>query len=217
MSLSFILPRILIAYNAILVCFVPKKLRAFLLPSWLCPNYYTNAEPPIAAVVGLPEKMDAAELRRVFGLLDQNGDGRITLQELSDSLEKMGIFIADVELRQMIDRIDADGDGCVDAGEFEALYKSIMDGGDGGGDGDDDRDMLEAFNVFDQNGDGFITVDELQAVLGSLGLAGGAETDCRMMIKKVDSDGDGMVSFSEFKQMMRSGGGGASFTAALAS
>ncbi|KAK4782245.1 hypothetical protein SAY86_016347 [Trapa natans] len=60
--------------------------------------------------------------------------------------------------------------------------------------------MREAFNVFDQNGDGFITVEELRSVLASLGLKQGRTIeDCKKMIKKVDVDGDGMVNFSTFK------------------
>ena len=43
--------------------------------------------------------------------------------------------------------------------------------------------------MFDQNGDGFITVE-----------------DCKKMIMKVDVDGDGMVNYKEFKQMMKGGG-----------
>ncbi|CAI9117320.1 OLC1v1018690C1 [Oldenlandia corymbosa var. corymbosa] len=145
--------------------------------------------------------MDADELRRVFQMFDRNGDGRITKKELNDSLEKMGIFIPEKELEQMIEKIDVNGDGCVDIDEFGALYQTIMD------ERDEDEDMREAFNVFDQNGDGFITVEELKTVLQSLGLKQGRTMeDCKNMIMKVDVDGDGRVNFNEFKQMMRGGG-----------
>ncbi|KDP43843.1 hypothetical protein JCGZ_20853 [Jatropha curcas] len=145
--------------------------------------------------------MDTTELRRVFQMFDRNGDGRITRKELSDSLENLGIFIPDSELTQMIDNIDVNGDGCVDIEEFGVLYQSIMD------ERDEEEDMREAFNVFDRNGDGYITVDELRSVLASLGLKQGkAVEDCKRMIMRVDVDGDGMVNFMEFKQMMKGGG-----------
>lgn len=145
--------------------------------------------------------MDQAELDRVFQMFDHNGDGRISKKELNDSLENLGIYIPDVELSQMIERIDVNGDGCVDIDEFGALYKSIME------EKDEEEDMKEAFNVFDQNGDGFITFDELKSVLGSLGLKQGRTVeDCKRMIMKVDVDGDGMVDYKEFKQMMKGGG-----------
>ena len=147
------------------------------------------------------KEMDPVELKRVFQMFDHNGDGRITKKELADSLDKLGIHIADKDLITMIEKIDVNGDGCVDIEEFGALYQTIMD------ERDEEEDMKEAFNVFDQNGDGFITVEELRSVLASLGLKQGRTVeDCRKMIKKVDVDGDGMVNYKEFKQMMRGGG-----------
>ncbi|KAL3653254.1 Calmodulin-like protein 3 [Castilleja foliolosa] len=148
--------------------------------------------------------MDQAELRRVFSMFDRNGDGKISRSELSESLEKLGIHIPEKELKQMIEKIDVNGDGFVDVDEFGELYVVIMAGE---GRGDEEEDILEAFNVFDQNRDGFITVEELRAVLSSLGLKQGRTIeDCRQMIKKVDVDGDGMVNFAEFRQMMKGGG-----------
>lgn len=153
---------------------------------------------------------DPAELRRVFELFDRDGDGRITRDELAESLERLGMVAPGDELAAVIARIDADGDGCVDIDEFADLYDAVMHRG-GAGEGEDDHDeeadMRQAFNVFDRNGDGFITVDELGAVLASLGMKQGREhDDCRRMIGQVDRDGDGRVDFGEFKEMMRGGG-----------
>jgi len=80
--------------------------------------------------------------------------------------------------------------------------------GEGGAAGEEaDEDMREAFRVFDANGDGYITVDELGAVLSSLGLKQGRTAEeCRRMIGRVDRDGDGRVDFHEFRQMMLAGG-----------
>lgn len=145
--------------------------------------------------------MNAAELKRVFQMFDRNGDGRITKKELNDSLENLGIFIPDKELTQMIEKIDMNGDGCLDVDEFGELYQAIME------EHDEEGDMKEAFNVFDQNGDGYITGEELRSVLSSFGLKQGRTMeDCKKMIMKVDVDGDGRVDYREFKQMMKGGG-----------
>ncbi|GFP79306.1 calmodulin-like protein 2 [Phtheirospermum japonicum] len=80
-----------------------------------------------------------------------------------------------------------------------------MEGSERGGDEEDD--IREALKVFDRNGDGFITVEELRSVLSSLGLKQGRTLeDCKQMIVRVDVDGDGMVNFDEFRQMMKCGG-----------
>lgn len=206
-----IITRIFLLYHLLHTWFhylVPKKLRVYLPPSWSPLRLDPTPPPPTPAPSSLPRSlslvkapMDAAELKRVFQMFDRNGDGRITKKELSDSLENLGIYIPDKELAEMIEKIDVNGDGCVDIDEFGALYRSIME------ERDEEEDMREAFNVFDQNGDGFITVDELRSVLASLGLKQGRTLeDCKRMIMKVDVDGDGMVNFKEFKQMMKGGG-----------
>ncbi|CAA0839371.1 Calmodulin-like protein 5 [Striga hermonthica] len=177
--------------SSILLYLVPNKLRTYLPPSWYQQHHEHKRE--------LTRIMDPDELERVFQMFDLNGDGRITRDELSRSLENMGIFIPDDELAHMIAKIDSDEDGCVDMDEFRVLYRNIITEGE--------EEMRDAFNVFDLNGDGFITVDELRSVLPGLGLQQGrAAEDCRKMIMKVDADGDGRVDFSEFKCMMRGGG-----------
>uniref|UniRef100_A0A5B6ZJT6 Putative calmodulin-like protein 3 n=1 Tax=Davidia involucrata TaxID=16924 RepID=A0A5B6ZJT6_DAVIN len=205
-----ILLRIFLLYNllnTIILYLVPKKLRTYLPPSWypqqtnLVDTKTPPPPPPPPSSAHSLHRMDSNELRRIFQMFDRNGDGRITQKELNDSLENMGIFIQDTDLTQMIEKIDVNGDGCVDIDEFGDLYKSIMD------ERDEEEDVREAFNVFDQNGDGFITVDELRSVLASLGLKQGRTAeDCKKMIMTVDVDGDGRVNFNEFKQMMRGGG-----------
>jgi calcium-binding protein CML len=199
-----LLLRIFLLYNflnSILLSLIPKKLLPFLPHSWFPQQTTSLSPPPLLLSCRAQKKMDPTELKRVFQMFDRNGDGRITKKELNDSLENLGIFIPDKELTQMIEKIDVNGDGCVDIDEFGELYQSIMD------ERDEEEDMKEAFNVFDQNGDGFITVDELRAVLASLGLKQGRTIeDCKMMIMKVDVDGDGMVNYKEFKQMMKGGG-----------
>lgn len=145
--------------------------------------------------------MNQTEIHRVFHMFDRNGNGKITKKELSDSLQNLGIYIPKMELVQMIEKIDINRDGFVDMEEFGTLYQSIMH------DRDEEEDIKEAFNVFDQNRDGFITVEELRSVLSSLGLKQGkTPEDCKRMIMKVDVDGDGMVDYKEFRQMMKSGG-----------
>ena len=78
---------------------------------------------------------------------------------------------------------------------------------EGGVMGNEEVDLKEAFDVFDKDNDGLISVEELALVLTSLGLREGRKIEeCKEMIKKVDMDGDGMVNFNEFKRMMMNGG-----------
>ncbi|XP_010927373.2 calmodulin-like protein 6 [Elaeis guineensis] len=160
---------------------------------------------------------DKAGIETVFATFDKDGDGFITTEELEESFKRLGLFSTRNEIVSMMKRVDANGDGLIDLEEFGELYDSLGRGR-GGGDGDErgergkeeeeegEVELREAFDVFDENGDGLITVEELGLVLASLGLKRGATVeDCRDMIRKVDLDGDGMVDFGEFKKMMVEG------------
>lgn len=177
-----------------------------------------------AAVLEQPRKerpdMSAerrTELRRVFATFDRNGDGHITREELRESLRGLRISVSDAEVEEAVTESDANGDGRIDLDEFCGLLESMSavgkaaggcgDGG-GGGDGESggEAELKEAFDVFDRDGDGVITVEELGRVLSSLGMSEGKRAEaCEEMIRKVDVDGDGMVNFDEFKRMMRGG------------
>lgn len=116
------------------------------------------------------------------------------------------------EVEEMVVKLDANGDGLIDFDEFCILCKAIDDDDDGGGEefkrlGEEGEMLKEAFDVFDRDKDGLITFEELGSVLCSLGLKEGDKIeDCKAMIRKVDTDGDGMVNFDEFKTMMKNGG-----------
>lgn len=64
-------------------------------------------------------------------------------------------------------------------------------------------EVKEAFDVFDENRDGFIDAKELQRVLCILGLKEGSELEnCGKMIKNYDINGDGRIDFNEFVKFM---------------
>ncbi|KAI3816618.1 hypothetical protein L1987_16321 [Smallanthus sonchifolius] len=139
-----------------------------------------------------------AELEQVFNKFDVNGDGKISSSELGSIMGSMGHHPTHEELEKMIVEVDADGDGFIDLKEFIELNTK----------GVDSTELLEnlkdAFSVFDVDKNGSITADELQKVLGSLGEECSVG-ECRKMIAGVDQDGDGMISFDEFKVMMTTG------------
>ncbi|KAL2228929.1 calmodulin-like protein 3 [Sesamum indicum] len=150
------------------------------------------------------------ELRGVFATFDKNNDGYITREELRESLKNIGISAGERDVADMVEKVDSNGDGLIDFDEFCELFDSISGGDEGRGEAEEgaggDGDLKEAFDVFDGNKDGLITVEELGLVLSSLGFTEGKKLeDCKEMIRKVDMDGDGMVNFDEFKKMMRAG------------
>lgn len=64
------------------------------------------------------------------------------------------------------------------------------------------EEVKQAFDVFDENRDGFIDEKELQRVLAVLGFKEASERNCKKMIRKFDENGDGRIDFKEFVKIM---------------
>ncbi|XP_010921229.1 probable calcium-binding protein CML27 [Elaeis guineensis] len=158
--------------------------------------------------------LNTVRLRRVFDLFDHNGDGEITVDELALALDRLGLGADTDELASTVAAFIPPGRAGLAFDDFEALHRSLGDDLFGAADPGDEKaaaaaeeeeqDMREAFRVFDEDGDGFISAAELQVVLAKLGLPE-ARNIARVheMICSVDQDRDGRVDFREFKHMMQ--------------
>lgn len=69
----------------------------------------------------------------------------------------------------------------------------------------DEAELKDAFRVFDTDGDGRISAEELHEMLVMLGDENCTLNECRRMIRLVDRVGDGFVCFGDFVRMMDSG------------
>ncbi|VAI20727.1 probable calcium-binding protein CML21 [Triticum urartu] len=140
-------------------------------------------------------------VRRVFDLFDHDGDGVITAAELSGALGRLGLALG-AQADGLVAAYVAPGMPGLRFADFEALHAELA----GGGEEDEEAEMREAFAVFDENGDGYISAAELQAVLERMGVP---EAACMArvqdMIAAHDRDSDGRVDFHEFKAMMAAG------------
>ncbi|KAK8657692.1 hypothetical protein V6N13_035919 [Hibiscus sabdariffa] len=64
-------------------------------------------------------------------------------------------------------------------------------------------EVKEAFDVLDENKDGFIDADELRNALLLLGFVKEAgEDDCQKMIKRFDDNSDGRIDLNEFFKVL---------------
>jgi calmodulin len=79
-------------------------------------------------------------------------------------MRSLGQNPTEAELRDMINEVDADGNGSIDFPEFLTMMARKMK------DTDSEEEIREAFKVFDKNGDGKISAAELRHVMTSIGI-----------------------------------------------
>lgn len=136
-------------------------------------------------------------IRDMFALMDTDGDGKVTYQELKAGLRKVGSQLAEPEIKLLMDVADVDGNGVLNYGEFVAVTIHLQRM-------ENDEHFRKAFIFFDKNGNGYIELDELRDALAD----GSGETDDDVLheiMQEVDTDKDGQISYDEFVAMMKAG------------
>ncbi|CAN0920439.1 Calmodulin-like protein 11 [Linum grandiflorum] len=136
------------------------------------------------------------EFHEAFCLLDKDGDGRITMEELRRAMKSLGLRPSEGELQEMIKEVDWDGNGSIEFEEFLSLMASNLEQKQS-----DHLELREAFRVFDKDQDGFISPSELRHGMMNVGERI-TDEEVEQMVKEADLDGDGLISYQEFLQMM---------------
>ena len=136
------------------------------------------------------------DLRIIFNELDENNDGVLTYDEIRKGFKKYFIneIIAEKEVEDIISRIDQDKNECI---EYEEFIRATVDL-------DNlltDENLLIVFNSFDADGSGLLSHEEIKNALG-LNDYDSDNNLIEKMISEIDINGDGTISFEEFKVLM---------------
>lgn len=138
---------------------------------------------------------EVKELKDLFSQFDVDGDGRLTQEELIKCLSQI---MSEDKAKSEVDKIfvvlDRDKSGEIELSEFIRASidpKILMT----------DDNLIRVWNVFDKDRSGKIsTVEIVQVIAKDLKVD---EKLCQDLMKGVDINGDGELSISEFKKMMR--------------
>jgi len=141
--------------------------------------------------------------------MDTNGDGTVDKREFVTALTALnvkGVFPSDLGF--IYDQIDMNNDGTLSLVEFgmflegakaskmqrlQELDPKIVE--------DMIKEIRGLFSSFDDNGDGFVTADEIYKSFLALGQKIALQ-DAKDMIATIDKDGDGRLNIDEFTQLM---------------
>ncbi|KAL4238659.1 hypothetical protein ACF0H5_003366 [Mactra antiquata] len=135
------------------------------------------------------------ELKQAFKIFDKDGDGTISTQELGTVMRSLGQDPSEDELLDIINEIDEDGNGLIEFDEFVTLMsKQFAQEGS-------EKDIMEAFKVFDPDNLGYILASDLRHIMTT---KGDKMTDEEVdeMIEDADLDGDGHIEYEEFVKML---------------
>ena len=133
--------------------------------------------------------------KRAFARFDRDGDGIITIDELRAIVEELGHTTTEAELTSLMQEMDTDENGTVEFAEFLAMMaRRLMLS-------DNEEEILQAFKVFDKDGNGVLSAQELTGVLTTLGEKLSPE-ECQELLELADQDHDGQIDYREFVKLL---------------
>ncbi|XP_043378633.1 caltractin isoform X1 [Chelonia mydas] len=136
------------------------------------------------------------QLREAFDLLDTDGTGTVDVKDLKVSIRALGYEPKKEELKKIISEVDKEGSGKINFDSFLYAMTQKMS------EPESREDILKAFKLFDDNGTGKISFQNLKRVAGEIG-ENLTDEELQEMIDEADVDGDGEVNEQEFLRIIR--------------
>ena len=169
-----------------------------------------------------------AEIKEAFNFFDKDKDGSIDITELNNVMKSLGKNPTDSELQSLMKGVDSDGDGMINYEEFQNMMAKSMrntnlketfkvmkigfwincmlfsreESNKQMVFNNDWLIVFCSFQVFDKDGDGFISKVEIKQTM--IQLHGQVLTDLELdeMMSEGDIDSDGRISYEEFAKLM---------------
>eukprot|EP01083_Nonionella_stella_P167074 560571_1 len=139
---------------------------------------------------GLPKDV-SEEVKECFDLYDRTGSGKIDVQLLGKIVRSLGQTPSNAEVADFIKEIDSDSTGTFDYASLVALlerhWKPPADA----------NQVIEAFKIFDPDGTGKISSNEMRTVMTNLGEKLTNE-EVNAMLKEADPNNTGQIDYAEF-------------------
>ena len=144
-----------------------------------------NIEEPIT--ITNSNSMDEESLNQIketFLLFDQDNDGYITKQELATLLRALGKNLTDLEINNLITNNEIQNNS-IDFDTFIIIINQIIPK-------DTQNDLLNAYELFDPENNGFIKVNEFKHIMTNLGEKLNTN-EIENIIKDLDPQNEGKI------------------------
>lgn len=134
----------------------------------------------------------------MFVKLDTDSNGFLTLEELEAGMQDIALIfhLEEPDVREMLRAADVNGDGRIDYTEFisAAFQKDMLLS---------TKNLQGAFRMFDADGDGTVSKEELKLVFGGGHVSQRGEQVWDEIMAEVDKNNDGVISYDEFENAMK--------------
>lgn len=140
---------------------------------------------------------EIAEFREIFNLVDRDGGGEISKDELGELMDTLGIDATPEEIDAMIAEIDQDGSGSIDFEEFVAVMSRKLNA-------TYTSDQVKtAFKVFEgECPSGFVKAENLVRVLTTYGIEKLSDEQAQDLVNQLEVDSNGLINYSVYVDMM---------------
>ena len=139
---------------------------------------------------------ELAEFQEIFNLVDLDKGGTISKDELKQLMNTLGLKPTQEELNQMVDEIDADGNGEIDFDEFVTVMSRKVNTSY------TPTQVKAAFKVFERDcPQGYVSMSALEQALTTYGTEKLSLTDAQELLSQIEPDDNGLINYVEFVNM----------------
>lgn len=110
-------------------------------------------------------------------------------------MDSLGFDDRSKVIYDMLEEYDDNDDQKIDFSEFLNLMTARMS------ENDSKEDMKKVFKLFDEDGNGYVEMNDLKRIAKELS-ENMDDMELKEMIERADTDGDGKVSFDDFYEIM---------------
>jgi len=135
-----------------------------------------------------------AAVKQTFEVIDKDGDGVITSEELYEVLKQVDKDISRQEVKEVIIAVDVNGDDVLTLDEFLSarINRKVMQ---------KEERLRKLFKCLDLDDSGLLSVDEVCAALESARGKKVMKMEVEKLIKEADVNHDGEIDYEEFLAM----------------